>query len=73
MKVHVKLDRNLLKVDLSLLIICFNIYSTNKINERITHIYEQYIFQFKERDFLEGIFKFWRNPSLEIFEAVKHW
>lgn len=29
--------------------------------------------KFKERDFLEGIFKFWRNPSLEIFDAVKHW
>ncbi|XP_048730996.1 dynein axonemal assembly factor 3-like [Ostrea edulis] len=29
--------------------------------------------KFKERDFLEGIFKFWRNPSLEIFDAEKHW
>ncbi|XP_061182670.1 dynein axonemal assembly factor 3-like [Saccostrea echinata] len=29
--------------------------------------------KFKERDFLEGIFKFWRNPSVEIFDAEKHW
>ena len=29
--------------------------------------------QFKERDFLEGIFKFWRNPDDEVFDISKHW
>ncbi|XP_064603261.1 dynein axonemal assembly factor 3-like [Liolophura sinensis] len=29
--------------------------------------------KFKERDFLEGIFKFWRNPNFQIFEVWKYW
>nr|KAG5702916.1 hypothetical protein BaRGS_034689 [Batillaria attramentaria] len=29
--------------------------------------------KFKERDFLEGIFKFWRNPSTDLFDAKKCW
>lgn len=31
------------------------------------------MFQFKERDFLEGIFKFWRNKDTKLFEAEKIW
>lgn len=30
-------------------------------------------FQFKERDFMEGIFKFWRNPDPKLFDVEKMW
>ncbi|ESP05132.1 hypothetical protein LOTGIDRAFT_227827 [Lottia gigantea] len=29
--------------------------------------------KFKERDFLEGIFKFWRNPDKAVFDVEKCW
>ena len=29
--------------------------------------------QFKERDLLEGIFKFWRSPDNTTFDTKKHW
>ncbi|KAK3102223.1 hypothetical protein FSP39_009733 [Pinctada imbricata] len=29
--------------------------------------------KFKERDFMEAIFKFWRNPDATIFDAEKCW
>lgn len=29
--------------------------------------------KFKERDFLEGIFKFWRNPDQKLFDISKCW
>lgn len=29
--------------------------------------------KFKERDFLEGVFKIWRNPKPEAFDAKKCW
>ncbi|KAK6190478.1 hypothetical protein SNE40_002340 [Patella caerulea] len=29
--------------------------------------------KFKERDFLEGIFKFWRNPDKSVFDIAKSW
>lgn len=32
------------------------------------------LLKFKERDFLEAIFKFWRNPDVEnVFEVSKYW
>ena len=32
-----------------------------------------YSSQFKERDLLEGIFKFWRSPDDTTFDIKKHW
>ena len=29
--------------------------------------------KFKERDHLEAIFKFWRNPDKRIFDVAKFW
>ncbi|XP_076115197.1 dynein axonemal assembly factor 3-like [Mytilus galloprovincialis] len=29
--------------------------------------------KFKERDFMEGIFKFWRNPDPKLFDVEKMW
>jgi dynein assembly factor 3 len=31
------------------------------------------LLKFKERDMLEGIFKFWRNPDASTFDISKHW
>ena len=32
-----------------------------------------YFIQYKERDLLEGIFKFWRNKDEKTFEISKYW
>ena len=29
--------------------------------------------QFKERDMVEGIFKFWRHPDESTFDIRRHW
>ena len=31
------------------------------------------LLQFKERDQLESIFKFWRNTDPKLFDICKHW
>ena len=35
--------------------------------------FSKFILQFKERDFMEGIFKFWRNKDLKTFDVEKMW
>ncbi|XP_070532829.1 dynein axonemal assembly factor 3-like [Ptychodera flava] len=36
-------------------------------------IFEMSSLKFKERDQLEAIFKFWRNPDGKVFDICKHW
>ena len=32
-----------------------------------------FLFQFKERDMLEGVFKFWRQSDEKVFNIKQNW